>query len=854
MADNPSSPNSGSQPPLPSSGTTGRLKAPTTQLPIKKGGPGKIVVMLSSVAKPPPVATPAPDSPPKVIPVSQPPPLPPKQVSPNVVPPPPRLSTTTYVKLPQKTAIPASGSLSGIPIAPAAKESPAIKIVPPPLPKKSGAQHIPPIKLNEPSSEAASETESIFLQPDPPKVAPKPEGWKSLEPGELNRPAGSLQNLEVFARAQSPSDQPAPTPVPEAKVKTSTQVAPPLLPPHRKEPPAPAEGAGPSLRPPPLPLTQAKPDESSAAPPLHVAPPLLGKALEPPSEKLAQPNFTADVRKDEAPPESSVPEAAQKVPALVQPDMPLKALPPPIPRVIKIPDNWLKKKSTPIVVSSTSPKPPVPTIVEAKPALKTTVLPKRAIPLPPEPTNEGPPAVEIPKVAEAKEAAEKTDAPASAIPLSETVPPVKPPDTTEAKTAPSVEKEKAAETVAPEQTSPALPVLPTAKAPLPKTRAERAKKRRFVETVIFWAVLVPITVILLFLGSLYFGRDTRVEGQVIPPAGMPLNNEMWIVTDFSSLASGIAEDLAAERTPLEQEIQEKQDHVERAQADVAAREERIRLIQQDIQASKDEINSLIKQSRDATQAIWDGEGAEIDSEYQARFDQLKNDIASRAKSLKLNYQPDPNFDSPEVWANSYRLALYDVPAGVDGVKEHQWISDEMKQWRDFLKTLDDRKEQLREQAAQTKLAPAPKIADLNTKILDLQQRSDSTAAEEVPLKAELQAAQDELAQAQAADAVLDDKYYKQLDALPADSITLHIPLQTNGRFTWIDGSSFAEGEKEHHYWIFSRATRADGRQYWALHPFTISKNQTVELIIEPDGFISTKAILRPNLSPDEQEQ
>ena len=63
-----------------------------------------------------------------------------------------------------------------------------------------------------------------------------------------------------------------------------------------------------------------------------------------------------------------------------------------------------------------------------------------------------------------------------------------------------------------------------------------------------------------------------------------------------------------------------------------------------------------------------------------------------------------------------------------------------------------------------------------------------------------------------------------------------------------------EGEKEHHYLIFSRATRPDGRQYWALRLFTISKNQTVELVFEPGAFLSTKAILRPNLSPEEQEQ
>jgi predicted nucleic acid-binding Zn-ribbon protein len=397
-------------------------------------------------------------------------------------------------------------------------------------------------------------------------------------------------------------------------------------------------------------------------------------------------------------------------------------------------------------------------------------------------------------------------------------------------------------------------VTPTAKAPLPKTRVERARQRRFVATLLFWAVILPATILGLVLGSLYFGRETRVEGQVIPPPGMSLNNEMWIVTDFSSLASGIAEDLAQERTPIMQEVQERQEHVQRAQADVAAREERIRLIQEQISAAKGEIDAIVKKSRNATQQIWSGEGAEIENEYQSHFDQLKKAIADRAKSLNLPYQPDETYQSPEVWANAYRLALYQVPPGVDSAKEHQWLSDQLKQWRDLQKTLDARKAQLRDKAAQVKLEPAPKITDLNSKIEDLQQRVDSTTSEEIPLKAELQQAQASLADAQAADANLDDKYFKQLYSLPGEATTKRIPLKPNGRFTWIDDNNFMEGEKDHHYLIFSRATRSDGRQYWALHRFSIGKDQTVELIFEPGTFLSTKAILRPNLSPEEQEQ
>ncbi len=986
----------GPMPRLPSSGTTGRLPSTTTHLPVSKRGAGKIVVMLSSVAKPPPAGTqalspaaPLSDSSSNLTPadssqaVSRPPPLPPKQVSPvNSPRSQPRLSTTTHVKLPPKTSVPRWSSLSGTPIAaPRGKESPESTPPPPPVPakepepirsepKKSGPHLIPPIKLNELSSQDVGSGKSIFFKADQPIPAPKPEVWKNLEPGEANPPAEGLQSLEVFSRSHLLGNPTPEIPGPEAKDEAAPLVAPPLRPPSRVErpvlpgeairtvrpaslppppikvappmlekgaepspleklpprlppplakpaesiatpphpiqvappmlekaaetapleklppplppplaksaesiatPPHPIQVAPPMLEkaaepfpleklPPPLPPPLAKSAESIATPPppIQVAPPMLEKAAEPfPLEKLPPPNLPAEARKGETSLDLSESPVVQKVPAMIQPEapsagqppeLPPKPLSPPTPLVAKEAGNWLKKTVS-IVLSPSPPKVELPPVVEAKPALKPAVLPKRSL--------------LIPMQAEAAESAEKSDA---AVPTAaQTAPAVlsasaaQPPEATpaarpaEMETPSAGEKEKPAAKVLPAQSPSDVPVFPKAKRSMPQTRAARAQKRRVWEVVVFY-FLFAVTVLVLFFGSLYFCRDTRVEGQAIPPAGMTLNNEVWIVSDFWELATGVAEDLAAERTPLMQEIHERQDHVQRTQADVASREERIRLVQEEIQASKDEIASLVKQSRDATQQIWDGEGSRIDEEYASRLNQLQKAISDRSKSLNLKYQPDNIYQSPEVWANAYRLALYDVPAGVDSVKEHQWLGAEMKQWRDFLKTLDDRKEQLRDKAAQLKLAPAPRIADLNTKLDELQHRIESTEAQEVPLKAELQQAQADLAAAQAEDAVLDDKYYKQLDSLPAEAITKHIPLTTNGRFTWVDDDVFAEGEKERHYWIFARATRADGRQYWALHHLSIGKNETVELIIEPTGFISTKAILRPNLSPEEQEQ
>jgi len=1019
MADNPPESKSDSQPPLPSSGVTGHLKSPTTQLPIKKGGPGKVVVMLSSVAKPPPAGTqalppmPSPVAPraprvtappafapprpaasavppPKVGPVTQrpanPPPLPPKQVAPisPVAPTPPsRLSTTTYVKLPPKTANPSLVTLSEktptpvpVPVAvstpvPAKKPqeslastptpAPPAKVVqaviPPPLPakkisqalsRKTGAHRIPPIKLNEISAEAPSAEDSIFAAADTSTPAPKPAGWKNLEPGELPLPAGGLKNLEVFERSQKLSDKPTPslpsvgatmtspmvmparepvqlttpaTSQPEAKDKAAPPplVAPPLRPPSRVETKPESQSTG--LNPLPLTPPPVKPPQPPTMAPMQVAPPMLDKTSESAPAKLPPPIPPAEAPKKTLPAPLAVPPVVLKVPALTQSEStPAKPLQPPASSLAKTATDWLKK-TTPLVISPSAPVTPPSPAAEAKPALKPPVLPKRTL-LKEADTQALPSAVEPPVVVVPKPAATKVDAPV-ATPKEPATPPALPQAVQEKQpaTAPLSEKEKLSAAVipatpveavippltakvpeketnptpAPEKAEPPLsntspisvklperdksaasttaklkaPGVTTAmaaasatpratvpapaKAPIPKTRAERAQQRRFTETIIFYVVLA-VSMALLFFACLYFGRDTRVEGQVIPPPGMTLNKEVWIVTDFSSLASGIAEDLAQERTPIMQEIQERQEHVQRAQADVASREERIRLIQDQISAAKAEIATIVKKSRDDTQQIWDGEGREIDDEYQSHLDQLKKMIADRAKSLNLKYEPDEAYQSPEVWANAYRLALYQVPPGVDSVKEHQWLGDQMKQWRDLQKTLDARKEQLREKAAQLKLEPAPRITDLNAKVEELQQRVDATTSEEIPLKAELEQAQADLALAQTADANLDDKYFKQLDSLPDEATTKRISLKPNGRFTWIDDNNFMEGEKEHRYLIFSRATRTDGRQYWALHHFSISKNQTVELIFEPGGFLSTKAILRPDLSPEEQEQ
>jgi hypothetical protein len=407
-----------------------------------------------------------------------------------------------------------------------------------------------------------------------------------------------------------------------------------------------------------------------------------------------------------------------------------------------------------------------------------------------------------------------------------------------------------------------VPVKPAA-GPLAATpqaaRAARIRRKRIIELVVFWVIFVGGVLPGLYFEAFHFSQETRVEGQVVPPAGCTLGDEVWIVNDFTDQARGVADDLARDRAPRLQEIQEDEDHVQRAAADVSARDERVQLLQEQIQAAKDEITATIKQAHDAAQQVWDGPGAQLDAEYKDKLDALQKTIADRAASLHLQYNPDPAYASPEVWANAFRLALYQAPAGVDGTKEHDWLEDQMKAWRAFTKDVDAQETGLREQAAQIKMSPTSKVADLNSRIDDLQHQIDATITEAEPLKAELQQARSDLAAAQAAEAGLDEKYYRQLYSLPESVVITggRLPLAPNGRFSWRHiekDNAFAEDELEHHYWIFARAVRPDGRQFWSLDYLVVPKDHPKLITILPGSFVSTKAVLRPDLSPDEQAE
>ncbi len=762
--------------------------------------------------------------------------------------------TTTIIKLPPKTGVlPRLTSLGR-------------KAVPPPIPAPVAGdggddetKELPPAKIKPAPMAPVTAKEPIASPIPPPRVEVKPPVVNTAPPVEVKKPASEPKPPLREAIASTPPVTPsvieAKVALTEAKPAPLRKVLPPPLPRVESRPaPAPVFVA-PRSAVPSVVESKPTPPPSEVHRVAHVPPLVAPHAPTPEADEEARADsikIDPNAQTTRIVPPSVVPKASA-----VQLPLPEAAKPTPT-ETVRL-DRSTKKHRLPPRATISVPKvaeaaaaaaaaAPLVEPFSEKPVGRQTgpvAIPPKVYPI----TPPGAPAETVPAPrAPAAITAQKASVTPPTIPLNPGKGTVRPP-TIPLKPAPSYAPTSAFIRAT-------APAEPGAEGEAPSPRAERRRKRRLIGLIAFYVILVALLPCLYFAG-LYFTQETRVEGQIVPPPGMLLSNEAWIVTDFRDLANGIASDLASDRQIVLQDMQEKLGHVQRAQADVAAREGRIRLLKDQIQADNDEEMALVKQARDAAQQIWDGPGAQLEADYQSRLDGLSRAISDRAKANHLNYAPDPNYYSPEVWANAYRLSLYQVPAGVDPVKERAWLDAQMKAWHTFTKAMDQKQNELRDQATQLRFSPSSKVADLKGQVDELQQRIDGTLAEEEPLKAELEQAQTDLRGVQQKEAELDGTPYQKLDALPDQNIIKRLPLRPNGRFSWRElekESTYGAGEKEHVFWIFARAIRADGRQYWSLHRFTVDKNSTTELMIEPGSFVSTRAILRPDLSPDEQAQ
>jgi hypothetical protein len=338
----------------------------------------------------------------------------------------------------------------------------------------------------------------------------------------------------------------------------------------------------------------------------------------------------------------------------------------------------------------------------------------------------------------------------------------------------------------------------------------------------------------------YYLRETRVEGIVVAP-GYQIQ-EVAVVSDFREEAVRTAQDLFYEREPLLKDIRERRDVVEGAKADIAGREERIRLLREQIDAANREVEAIIREAREASQRLWASAGIQLDEEYEQKLDEFRVRVENRARELNLPYDPASDIKSPDVWVNAFRLALYDAPPAVNGSDERVWVESILTEWKGWHKTWDARVAAVKQEVERIQASPKEQIDEINRRIANLNSRIDETRTEIEPVQKELEVNQKALDGLLSEDQALQAEYFQRLLKTPDGRTRFRVPFDTaTGKFSWrhIEKTPFKPGQ----YLLWVKATKGDAES-WSMISFPIVEYGTTVLRIEPGALVSVVDVLR----------
>lgn len=388
-------------------------------------------------------------------------------------------------------------------------------------------------------------------------------------------------------------------------------------------------------------------------------------------------------------------------------------------------------------------------------------------------------------------------------------------------------------------------VTPTS---IPKKEVHRARAP-------WLKILIAVTLRLVLLAAIvglgvaayYQLRETRVEGFVNLPPGYQLKR-VCVVRDFRSDVLNLVEELATERIPVRADIEQQEDVVSRSKSDVAGREERIRLLREEIATAQKEVDSALAEANKASNKIWADQGVALDDEYNQKKDVIHQRIIDRAAQLKINYIDNTDFRDPEVWVNAFRLALYDAPKGINPSTERIWAESQLVEWKKFVTEYQQRVTDLKKQVDDIQTSPKGRIAEINQRVEDLNQRVKETETEIEPIRSELRDGQVMLEKLKITQAGLEAPFYKQVLEAPEGAILQKIDFdpQTN-RFSWREINRDtqyqpAEGQKGDYY-LWVSALSPDNQEYWSFVPFTIYPFRITQIIIQPGAIISVRNVL-----------
>jgi hypothetical protein len=378
----------------------------------------------------------------------------------------------------------------------------------------------------------------------------------------------------------------------------------------------------------------------------------------------------------------------------------------------------------------------------------------------------------------------------------------------------------------------AIPTPPPAARP----RRKRSLPARIGGVAVGAALLVGLGV-----EAVRFLRQTQVQGLLVAP-GATLPGEVYLVRDFSDDIRTLRTEFKLANEPYERDARQKAETLQRVASDLARLEQHKKLIADGIGAKQEEIRLLLVDARRDAQKVWENDGNALDQDYAKRLNGFRQALADRAKQLGLAVTLDPQAGSPEVWANGFRLALYDPPASVKPIPERAWLEKQLADWHAYEKDTDTQRAGLKDKAEAIRKRVAPHVDEINAAIAKANTEIDEAENTAAPLRSEREVLQAEAESAQERAAVQRKSYAEQLVQLPKQHILDKFPLDAQGRFHW-ENLQASDKYKPGNYLLWASLQR-DGAEYWALVPFPVKEYTRVDLVVDGKAFVPAAGLLK----------
>ncbi|MEM9398880.1 MAG: hypothetical protein AAF984_01610 [Verrucomicrobiota bacterium] len=369
-----------------------------------------------------------------------------------------------------------------------------------------------------------------------------------------------------------------------------------------------------------------------------------------------------------------------------------------------------------------------------------------------------------------------------------------------------------------------------------KRTNELEQRSIFADIPLVIKILVPL-IFLGVIGTIIFMIQPQTSVQVKVESGeYQLLPEAHLIYDFTGKVNLIRRDYLRLRAPLEQEIATLSDSLDAAQGDLAAVNQRKKLLLDAMQKDREEIPKILQRNSDELARLWKEEGSQLDEEYEKKLNAVFQTIQTRAASLNLDYSDDLPVKDPELAVNSYRLALYGKVDAAKVDEERSWAESLLEEWRAYIKEWDLRQEEIQKTALEYKQLPGPKIKAAERRIESMKIQVEEMDPELNAYTAEVEKYSDQLNKANARLEKSIDPFAQELLVVYEQYIRKTIPA-ISGNVFYIQVSDSEDTQKLEPglYKMFFQADKG-GERYWSFQDIEIVKGKVKAYKVDPSKF------------------